>query len=120
MTQRTSTGYIGPGLTLGGRLSGDGDMEIDGRFSGGIELSGTVVVGSTGRVDAPVTCAAVRVAGEVRGDVSAASVVVLEGGRIDGDVRAARVAIDDGGLLRGGVFMDFALPETDAGPEGEA
>lgn len=111
MTQKT-VGYLGPGLVVRGKLTGDGDMTIDGRFEGQLDVSGDVQVGERGIVSAPVRAGALTVSGDVKGEVFASgTVAVRDGGRIQGDVRAHRVSIDDGGALHGGVEMDFDLPD---------
>lgn len=105
-------GYLGPGLIVRGKLTGDGDLTIDGRFEGDLAVSGGVQVGERGFVTAPVRVGALIVSGDVKGDVIAGgTVAVRDGGRILGDVRAHRVSIDDGGALHGGVEMDFDLPD---------
>lgn len=91
---------------------GDGDMRIDGRFEGEVDVEGHLAVGRGGLVVAPVRAGSAGVEGRLRGDVSVTgSLGVLEGGAVEGDVRAARVAIDDGGVVRGSIAMDFELPE---------
>lgn len=111
MIQKT-LGYFGPGLVVRGKLTGEGDLTIDGRFEGGLELTGDVHIGEHSVVNAPVRAGALTVSGDVKGDVVAAgAVAVRDGGRIVGDVRAQRVSIDDGGALHGGVEMDFELPD---------
>lgn len=111
MTTRSTNGYIGPNLVIHGRLSGQGEIQIDGRLEGDLEVEGTVSVGPTGVVLAAASADVVEVMGHVRGNVVATTeVAVRDGGRIDGDVRAPRVGIDDGGSLVGGIEMDFELP----------
>lgn len=110
MTQRSATGYIGPNLVIHGRLSGRGELYIDGRIEGDLAVEGSVEVGATGVVLAAVEADRVAIGGHVRGPVTAGDeVAVRDGGRLDGDVRAPRVAIEDGGALHGGIEMDFDL-----------
>jgi cytoskeletal protein CcmA (bactofilin family) len=95
-----------------GRLSGKGDIVVDGRLDGDVALEGSVTVGPSGIVVASVQAGTVVVDGVLKGNVHAASAVAVRaGGRIEGDVRAPRVAIDDGGTLHGGIEMEFDLPE---------
>lgn len=110
VTQRTTTGYIGPKLVIRGRLSGAGELQIDGKVEGDIVVDGVVDVGESGVVMATVEAERVSVGGRVRGPVLASEeVVVRAGGRLEGEVRAPRVGIDDGGELHGGIDMDFDL-----------
>jgi len=111
VTRRSTPGYIGPGLVIRGRLSGEGELQIDGRLEGDLLVQGAVQVGTAGVVLAAVEADRIVVSGHVRGHVAASDeVAVHEGGRIDGDVRAPKVAIDDGGMLHGGIDMEVDLP----------
>lgn len=103
-------GYVGPGLMIRGRLSGEGDVIVDGSFEGEMTLDGRVAVGPAGRIKAPVSAGLVTIEGRLDGDVTAGEVIVREGGRLHGDVRASRVGLEDGGAIHGTVTMDFDLP----------
>jgi cytoskeletal protein CcmA (bactofilin family) len=97
-----------------GRLTGQGELAIDGRVEGDLQVEGEIHLGSSGVVLAAVEADVVTVAGHLRGNVVATTeVAVRDGGRIEGDVRAPRVAIDDGGALHGGIEMDFDLPSRE-------
>lgn len=121
MTDRSTAGYIGPGLVVRGRLSGEGALHIDGRFEGTMEVQGNVEIGADGVVESPVGAGRVTIAGSVRGNVDASEAVVIQmGGRVEGDVYAKRVAIDDGGALHGSIHMDFDLPRGDVDREQES
>lgn len=113
MTSRSKAGYIGANLVIHGRLSGRGEITVDGRFEGDVAVEGTVKVGTTGVVLAAVEAEVVEVAGHLKGRVTSTDeVMVRDGGTIDGDVHAPRVSIDDGGVLHGGIQMDFDLPDA--------
>ena len=106
-------GYIGPKLVIRGRMSGAGDLAIDGKLEGDVSVQGAVEVGTSGVVMAAIEAERVSIGGHVRGPVLASDeVVVREGGRLEGDVRAPRVGIEDGGELHGGIDMDFDLERS--------
>ncbi len=112
MTTRSPLGYIGPKLLVQGRLTGTGEMQIDGKLQGNLDVDGELRIGASGIVVAAVAASTLRVAGHVRGHVHAEhEVAIHEGGLIEGDVRAPCVTIDDGGTLHGGIVMDFELPD---------
>lgn len=120
MTSRSPIGYIGRGLSLNGRLGGEGEVRIDGMLEGEVDMRGRLEVGEDATVRGPVAVSTAVVSGRIHGSVRAdRSVTIREGGRIDGDVHASSVAIDDGGVLAGGVHMDFELPDDVSGPQGE-
>ncbi len=111
-TARSVPGLFGPSFVVRGRLTGEGDLEIQGRFEGDVSVAGTITVGPGAAVVAGLRGATAVVGGHGRGNGGAASAVhVRTGGRIDGDVRAPRVAIDDGGTLQGGIEMDFEIAD---------
>ncbi len=114
VTTRSKAGYIGPNLVIHGRLSGRGEIVVDGLLEGDVTVEGVVKVGAVGTIKAAVEADVVDVAGVLKGAVTGMEeVAVREGGTIDGDVRAPRVAIDDGGALHGGIQMDFEIERGD-------
>ncbi len=111
MSDTNTPGFIGPELVVRGRLTGEGDLCIEGVFEGELQLQGNLRVGGRGRVRGPVMARWVAVEGRLEGDIDAGEVLVREGGRLVGDVRAPRVGLEDGGALLGTVEMDVELPE---------
>jgi cytoskeletal protein CcmA (bactofilin family) len=111
VTNRSIPGYIGKGLRIRGHLAGAGDLIIDGRFEGEINVDGTIDVGADGVLSAPVEATSVIVQGLLEGAVRVGDALSIHpGGRLLGDVRANRVSLQDGAYLEGSVTMDFDLP----------
>ncbi len=99
-----SVTVIGRTTRVRGRLSGDGDLQIEGLVLGEIATTGNVTIDVHGIVGANVRGKRLVVRGAVQGDLSAEEAVVLEeGARVVGDVRAPRIAIAHGALMRGEV-----------------
>jgi cytoskeletal protein CcmA (bactofilin family) len=95
---------IGRTTRVRGRVSGDGDFQIEGLVVGEIVTSGNVTIDAHGMVGANVRGRRLVVRGAVQGDLLGEEAVVLEdGARVVGDVRAPRVAIASGALMRGEV-----------------
>jgi len=89
-----------------GRISGSGEIVVNGFVSGTIEAAGTVKVGEMGRVEATVHGRVVSVAGAVVGDITADEKIELEiSARVDGNITAPRILIKDGANFRGQVNM---------------
>jgi cytoskeletal protein CcmA (bactofilin family) len=89
-----------------GRISGSGEIVVNGFVSGTIEAAGTVKVGEMGRVEATVHGKVVSVAGAVVGDITADEKIELEiSARVDGNITAPRILIKDGANFRGQVNM---------------
>lgn len=113
---RAST-LIAEGVTLTGRLCGEGSLQIEGMVEGEIELHGSVSISATGLVKGPITADIVRVAGKVVGNISAQEHLRLEKtGSIQGDVAAASLVVEDGGRLNGrSSMLETAVEAVPAG-----
>ena len=93
---------IGQGTRLAARVSGSGDVEVQGHLEGELTISGEARIEATGTVAADVRARRIVVRGAVKGDLTADESIHLEdGARVVGDLRAPRVAIAPGGLVRG-------------------
>ena len=89
-----------------GRISGSGEIIVDGSVNGTIDATGTVRVGEKGRIEAAVHGKVVSVAGTVEGDITADDKIELEiSARVDGNITAPRILIKDGANFRGQVNM---------------
>ena len=89
-----------------GRISGSGEIIVNGLVSGTIEATGTVKVGEKGRVEATVHGKIVSVSGAVIGDITADERIELEtSAQVDGNITAPRILIKDGANFRGQVNM---------------
>lgn len=101
------SGFVGSGTVLTGETSFQAMLRIDGHLTGRVTSeSGTLIVGSTGRVDANILVAAAVINGTVNGDIVATE--KLELGRtaqVLGNVQAPRLVIEDGALIEGSCTM---------------
>ena len=106
----SSPARLGPSLALEGKLSGEEDLLVEGRFRGEIQVpEHQVTVGTDGRVEGEVRASAIVVEGEVRGNLTATQqVLVRASGRVHGDIRAPRVALDQGCRFKGAIDMEPA------------
>lgn len=117
MARPTSdTTVIGRGAHVRARVTGEGDLEIQGRIDGEVSVTGEVTIATGGLVAANVSGKRITVHGAVKGDLIAEEAVHLEdGARVVGDIRAARIAIAPGALLKGYVQVGAAAGERRAG-----
>ncbi len=117
---------LGPGVSLQGKLLGNGGVRIEGAFDGEIAIRGLVVVGPGGRVTSPhIRAVTVIVAGSVKGDITAERVEITHTGRVWGDVVTTAFSTEEGAFLRGQIRMEEQLdlglpPEVEERAEGEA
>lgn len=115
----SSLARLGPSIALEGKLSGDEDLLVEGRFRGEIQVPAhQVTVGSDGRVEGEVRASAIVVEGEVRGNLTASQqVLVRASGSVHGDIRAPRVALDQGCRFKGAIDMEPNARPADAATE---
>ena len=104
-TPRTST-VIAEGVTMAGKLFGEGVIQVEGAVEGEIDLKGAVIVTTTGRVHGPISADVIHVAGSVEGSVLARDHLRLEKtGTLEGDAETVSLVVEDGGRLNGRTTM---------------
>ena len=90
---------IAQGITVTGVIRGEGTVLVEGRLEGEIDMKGGVTVAASGMVQGPITADAVRVAGDVQGNITAREHLCLERtGGIHGDVATASLIVENGRL----------------------
>lgn len=90
---------IAKGIAFRGTIEGEGIVQIEGCVEGEIKLKGSLTVTTTGLVIGPIVADSVRVAGDVRGSITARDNLCLERtGSIHGDVATCSLVIENGRL----------------------
>lgn len=99
--------FIGLGTEFEGRLTFEGVIRLDGRFSGEIVSVGTLIVGETAHVTAEINVDTVVVSGEVHGDVRAKTRAQFHApAKIYGNIISPVVIIDEGVVFEGNCHMN--------------
>lgn len=96
---------IGSQLTLNGRIDGQDDLLIEGRFKGHIELTrGSLIIAKGARVEADIRVKFLTLQGELKGNVDADErILVAETATLTGDITAVRVSIMNGARFKGAI-----------------
>jgi len=99
---------IGPGIHINGDISGDENLVIEGRVDGKIHLHlNTVEIGQGGCVNADIKAKVIKIAGEVRGDITGTEkVIISRSGNVHGNIVAPRMTLEDGAIFKGSIDMD--------------
>jgi len=102
------TALIGPGIRINGDISGDENLVVEGRVDGKIRLDlHHVEVGQSGCVNADITAKVIKIAGEVRGDITGTEkVIIARSGNVHGNIVAPRMTLEDGAIFKGSIDMD--------------
>lgn len=103
---RTGSGgeaVIGRSTRVRGRVSGDGDLRIEGHLEGDVNVKG-----------------ACTVAGEIEGDirVEGGTVHLEAGSKVRGDITGESVSMEEGAEYVGNLNAEFELPAELGGATG--
>ena len=91
------TAFIDEGSEIEGKFTFNGTVMMNGKFSGEINSSDSLIIGEKGIVNATVRAGIVLVNGEVIGNVFATERVELRGtARVYGDVEAPVIVVEEG------------------------
>src|SRR5512137_229311 len=100
---------LGRGSEFDGKLTFEGTVRIDGKFSGTIVTTDTLVVGEGARIDAEVNCGTIIVHGEVHGNIRATAAVELhQPARVHGNVETPVLMVAKRVLFNGQCKMEGA------------
>jgi len=94
---------VGQGMEVeAGRMTGDGDVEITGKYSGRIAINGMVVVGSGAEVYSDIITNHLELGGIVIGNVSVlGNLVIKPTGNMTGNILCEKLVVEDGGVING-------------------
>ena len=106
--QMTEQATIGPSISIKGEISGEGNVVIQGRVEGKVNIKrGQVTVAKNGLIKADIYGKVISVEGEVQGNlVGEEQVVVRKSGVVNGDMKAPRITLQEGANFRGHVDTD--------------
>lgn len=101
------SGFVGYGTKLTGETHFQAMLRIDGHLTGTVASeTGTLIIGSSGQVDADISVAAALINGTVNGDIIATERLELgRTARVMGNIQTPRLTIEDGAILEGGCNM---------------
>ena len=110
-TAPVSTGdlnaLLGRGSEFEGKLTFEGTVRIDGKFTGTIVTNDVLVVGEGAKVGAEINCGTVIVHGEINGNVKAKTAVELHHpGKIKGNIETPSLMIEKGVVFEGQCKME--------------
>jgi len=103
-----SSARLGASIQIKGQVTGDEDLQIDGKVDGPISLRGhELIVGTTAQLNSEIHAGEVVVSGKVLGNVHARGRVdIRKDGSVTGDISTARISIEDGAHFKGRIEID--------------
>ena len=104
---------FGAGVTIEGKIEGDADIRIAGKFKGDIQIKGDLHIDKGARLAAKISAANVTLGGELDGNVVATGQVRLtESGQMIGDLKASTLTVVAGSRIRGHVEFGWNPAEV--------
>ena len=98
---------LGKGSEFEGKLTFEGQVRVDGKFTGQILTKDTLVVGDGARVSAEINAGTVIINGWVEGNIRASQMVELhQPGRVKGNIETPALSIDRGVVFEGSCKME--------------
>jgi cytoskeletal protein CcmA (bactofilin family) len=98
---------IGPGTTVNGNVDSSGSLLIRGKITGDVHATDNIEVGSGGTIEGIVHGKTVKIAGNVRGTISATDTLLFVGKAIvQGDITALKLIIEEGARFNGKCTMN--------------
>ena len=104
---------VASGLVIEGKIQGNGHVRIAGNFNGDIQVDGNLTIDPGAKVTGGVTAKRVTIAGELQGNIDAASSVELAAtGVLNGDLKAGSLTVAAGSRMRGKVEFGWDEKES--------
>ncbi len=105
---------IGQSIVFKGELTGDEDLEIDGRVEGSVNLiNSQLTVAANGQLQAEVNAKSIVVIGRVNGNLTATERIEIQAtGVVDGDIKTPRLLVQEGAAMNGRIDMSKAAAST--------
>lgn len=98
---------LGKGSEFEGKLAFEGQVRIDGKFTGQIITKDVLVIGDGARVMAEIQAGTVIVNGVVEGNIKATQSIELhQPGRVKGNIETPSLSIDKGVVFEGSCKME--------------
>ena len=114
-----SESLIAPDIAIEGKIEGAGHVRIAGRFKGDVNVRGDLTIEPGATVAGSVRAEKVTIAGELGGNIEAAShVELLQSGSLTGDLKAATLTVAAGSRMRGQVDFGWEEAKADIGKHG--
>lgn len=97
---------LGAGSVFEGKLHFEGQVRIDGTFTGEITTTDLLIIGEGAKVSASINCGSVEIKGDITGNVNASDSIVLRAtARVQADIYSPSLVIDKGAVFEGNTRM---------------
>jgi cytoskeletal protein CcmA (bactofilin family) len=97
---------IGNGTSIIGDIETAGDIRIDGKLEGSLNIKGKLVVGATGHIKGKITCQNADISGNIEGVFKVSELLSLKStSTIIGELHTAKLSVEPGATIDGSCTM---------------
>lgn len=115
------TTIIGKGAECNGDFNAQGSVRIDGSVFGNVNVSETLIVGTTGSINGDISASTVIVGGEVVGNIHVSERTELTStARVLGDIVTTLIVIDEHAIFQGRCDMNQDVTAKRSKPSARA
>ena len=107
---RSTFSVLGPDIAIDGDLKAIADLHLDGKVAGDISCA-ALIQGESSEVSGMVVADSARVAGRIKGSITAGVLTILKTARIEGDVNYGVLTIEEGAQVDGKISHRAAEPK---------
>ena len=101
-TGEAKESVLAAGLTIEGKIEGQGNVRVAGNFKGDVHVQGNLTIEQGAKITGSVRAHTVVVGGELEGNIDAATrVELLQTGVLNGDLKAGSLTVAAGSRMRG-------------------
>ncbi len=98
--------FLGKGTDFNGKLTFEGTVRLDGKFSGEIFSPGILIIGDSAVVNADMNVNTLILSGELKGNIEAKTRVEIHApGKLYGNIKSPVLVIDEGVIFEGNCVM---------------
>jgi len=104
------------GLHIKGQISGNGDLDVEGKVEGPIQLGeGRLTLGAGGNLIGDVSARDAIIHGALTGNLQISGVLEIKSdGSVVGDVVTDRIIIEEGAHFKGSIEIGRKIPQSGA------
>jgi len=93
---------IGPSVKVEGDFNGEGDLVIEGHFTGSIKTKHNIQIGKDAVIKANIEADIAHISGTVTGDISVKSKILLtKSAKLEGNLACQTLQIEEGAFFNG-------------------
>lgn len=98
---------IGTSTKLTGNIDSDGNIRVDGKYTGDIVSKKEVTIGEAGLVVGNITANNVIISGKMQGNIRCSGILeIISTGKLYGDIEADCISIKEGAVFKGKSIMN--------------